>query len=239
LENKISPFKDDIQDIINSFRIEFRSWRQEFYDDPEFNDECLEKIFSIYLGGMSLGTKEFNALSIKLTPLVSKVLDSNEGMNSLINEAKKLELSEKFQRYCHYYQMLWESDYKLFRRNLLAMKRLREGRKIGITETFAITIDESEIESPSSLEEVIPARLKKGDYVHLRNSIAHANYKFIKKEGKMEFWDVNQKTQKYSWGPKKYSFEEFSKSLIEINLFCEAFILVSLLLMTLQALKKP
>jgi len=239
LENKTSPFKDDIQYIITSFKTEFRSWRHEFYDDPKFNDECLEKIFTIYLGGMSQGTREFNALSTKLTPLVSKVLDSSEGMNSLINDVKKLDLSEKFERYCHYYQMLWESDYKLFRRNLLAMKRLREGRKVGVTETFAITRGENEIESTTSLEEVIPERLKSVDYWHIRNAIAHSNCKFIKEEGKMKFWDVNPKTQKYSWGPKKYSFEEFSKCLIEINLFCETFVLVTFLLMTLDALKKP
>jgi hypothetical protein len=239
LEKKMSPFLDDIQDIVNSIRIEFRSYRQEFYNDPQFNDDCFETIFSIIVGGMSVGREEFQGLTFRLAPLIDRIFETSKGMNILLKDAKNLELNEKFQRYCHYYQMMWESDYKFFRRNLLAMKRLRAGKKIAITETLAIASDEKAIESDASLEEVIPKRLKTGDHTHLRNSIAHCNFKFIKQDEKMEFWDINPKTQKYSWEPKKYSLEEFSMRLIEIDLFCEAFVFSVLLLMALSDLNKP
>ena len=159
-------------------------------------------------------------------------------MDNLLKDVKNLELNETFHRYCHYYQMLWEGDYKFVKKNLLAMKSLREGENIAITETLAVTVDNKKVESTTSLEEVIPTRLKTGEHLHLRNSIAHYNFKFISAEEKMEFWDLDPRTQKYSWELKKYTLEEFSKPLIEINLFCEAFGLIVLLLMALSDLSK-
>ena len=90
--------------------------------------------------------------------------------------------------------MLWEGDYTLVKQNLLAMKRLREGKNVEITPTLGLSIDKK-IESKASLSEVIPERLKKSSYRHLRNAIAHAHSRFLEKEEKMEFWDIDQRTQ--------------------------------------------
>jgi hypothetical protein len=235
LDNKDSPFIKDLQDIVNSFKIEFKFYRQEHYNDPKFNNGCFETIFHTMVGGMSTGPEKFRELTTKLVPVMRRIIENNRGMDTLLIDTQNLKPNEEFHRYCHYYQMLWEGDYKLVRKNLLAMKRLREGKNIAITETLALAIGKK-IESTTSLAEVTPERLKTGDHVHLRNAIAHFHFRFIGEEGKMEFWDIDPRTQKYSWGPKKYTLEEFSKPLLEINLFCEAFGLLVLLLMALTDL---
>ncbi len=55
---------------------------------------------------------------------------------------------------------------------------------------------------------------------------------------KMEFWDSYSSTQKCNWEPKRLIFEEFAVPLIEVNLFCEAFGLQTLLLMALEDISK-
>lgn len=237
-DEKFSPFLMDIDDILKSFRIEFRSYRREYYNNPEFNADCFETVFKNIISGMSSGQKSFQDLTTKLIPLMSQIIENNRAMDNLMTDAASLDLDKKFYRCCHYYQNLWEGDYKFVRRNLLAMKRLKEGKAITITETLALLIDGTKIEPKASLEEVTPESLSIGDHEHLRNAVAHSNYKFIQEEGKMQFWDIEPRTQHYSWGPKKYTFEEFTKSLIEVNLFCEAFGLQIILLMAFEDIAK-
>jgi hypothetical protein len=239
LENRQSPFLADIQDIINAFRAEYRLYKADFFDDPEYNDECTKIVFDIVVKGMKNGHKEFRELTTKLVPLDERVIENSNSIDYLFDNIQKLGSEEKFRRYCQYYQMQWEGDYKYVKKSLLAMNSLNFNQKVEITKTLAITINNKKIESTITFDQVIPSRLQSSEHVHLRNSIAHYNTKFLKKEYKMEFWDIDTRTQNYSWGPKKYSLEEFSKPLIEIYLFCQAFSLSVMLLMALSDLNKP
>jgi hypothetical protein len=239
MENKDSPFLQDMTDIVNAFKIEFRFHRREFFDDPEFKSDCFEIIFGIIVSGMSTGHQKFRELTTKLVPLTKRLLENKKGTDSLVTDTQNLELTEAFHRFCNYYQMLWEGDYKLVRKNLLAMKRLREGKNVEITETLSIATDENTVETANALKEVTPERLKNEEYEHIRNAIAHYNFNFKTEEGKMEFWDINPRTQQYSWKPKKYNIEEFSRFIMEITLYCEAFSFAVLLIMVLTDLNKP
>lgn len=234
LKNRDSPFNQDLQDIIRSFRTEFRLYQREIYNNPEFNADCFETIFRTIIAGMSSGQAKFYNLTTKLIPLIGRIIENNKRMNDLMTDVVTLSYEAKYNRFCHYYQNLWEGDYKYVRRTLLAMKRLKEGKSITITETLALLSDETNIEPKASLQEVTPERLRIGEHEHLRHAIAHSNYKFIKEEEKMEFWDVNTRTQKYSWGPKKFTLRDFSVPLIEVDLFCEVYGLHVLLLLALE-----
>ena len=54
----------------------------------------------------------------------------------------------------------------------------------------------------------------------------------------MQFWDINPQTKVYSLRPQKYTFIEFQKPLIEVNLFCEIFGFIILTLVAVEDLSK-
>jgi hypothetical protein len=239
LENPESSFAIDIQDIINAFRSEFRLYKGDFFDDPQYNDECTEKVLNIVVKAMNVDRKQFRELTTKLKSLNERVTENGKSIDYLTANIQNLGLEEKFRRYCQFYQLQWEGDYKFIKKSLLAMNSLDINQKIEVTKTLAITMSNKNIESTVAFDKVLPLRLQASEHVHLRNSIAHYNNRFLKEEEKMEFWDIETRSQNYSWGPKKYSFEEFLKPLFEVYLFCQAFSLTVMLLMALSDLNKP
>jgi len=112
--------------------------------------------------------------------------------------------------------------FKNVKKNLLAMKRLNEGKDVDVTETLGLLTDE-DIEKENNLKEILPEKLKIGNHSNLRNSIAHANFRYINDENKMEFWDVYPFSQKYSMEPIRLTFKEFTNSLLEVKFFCDIF----------------
>ena len=94
-------------------------------------------------------------------------------------------------------------------------------------------VTEEEIETEKNLKEILPERLKRSNHRNLRNSIAHTNFLYVDNE-KMEFWDIYPKTQKYSLEPTKLTCVEFSKSLVEVNFFCEIFGFIIFVLIALE-----
>ena len=117
------------------------------------------------------------------------------------------------------------------------MKLLKQGKDVTVTETLGLLTDE-EIEKERNFREILPEGLKSGNHRNLRNAIAHTNFRYIDNEQKVEFWDINPNTQMYSLNPMKLTYAEFSKSLVEVNLFCEIFGLVSLVLIALEDVVK-
>lgn len=237
LENPDSPLLDDFKDIINTFRSEFGQYSVGPIDDPKYNRECFDICMKTIFKGVKNGNEKLKNLITKLGPLFERIIENNESMDSMIDGIKELELYERFHRHCRFYQMLWEGDYRFVRKTLLAIDRLNNNQELEISETLTIMAQGVKIESASAFDEVIPERLKGREHRHLRNAIAHYSLRFLKEEGKMEFWDIEPNTQRYSWGPKKYSLKEFQNYLAEVDIFWEASGFALMLLMVTSDLR--
>jgi len=234
---KLPNTKKDFEDIINALKNEIGRYRQEYYEDSKFKKDCFETVWRIVLTGMSTGSEQFNKLTGKLIPLIGRIIQTNKTLEDIVNVAEKLKQKPKFYMICFYYLILMEGTFKNVLKNLIAMKRLSEGKNVKVTETLGLRIEE-EIEKESNLKEILPERLKKGNHRNLRNSIAHGNFRYLDEENKMEFWDINPFTQEYSLAPIKLTYGEFSKPLVEVNFFCEIFGYIILVLIALEGIAK-
>ena len=130
-----------------------------------------------------------------------------------------------------------EGSFKNVLKNLSAMKGIAERKDVLITKTLGIKI-EGQTEKKKTSPSILPEKLKQGIHNNLRNSIAHGNFRYYDKEGKIEFWDIFPETNKFSLKPIKLTFDEFSFHLIEINLFCEIFGLIILVLLAVDDINK-
>ena len=232
LNTKLPDPEKDFVDIVNSLKIEFRNYKKEHYKDSSFRESCFDAIWRIVLLGISEGQQLFIELSKELFPLLDKLRQTSELLEDIVNVAEKLEPKPKFYMVCFYYLMLMEGNFKNVKKNLFAMEQMSEGKKVTITETLGLRTDK-DIEEEKNLKRILPKRLKTGIHDNLRNAIAHANFRYIDEENKMEFWDIYPRTQTYSLEPIKLTYGEFSKSLLEVNFFCEIFGFFILLLIVL------
>ncbi len=237
INTKLPDPKKDLEDIVNSLRNEIRGYKQEYYNDSRFKESCFDIIWKTVRLGIASGEERFERLTKDLVPLTSKIIQTNKLLEDIVNVTENLNQEAKFYMICFYYLMLMEGNFKSVMKNLLAMKRLNEGKNVTVTETLGL-VTEEEIEKENNLKEILPERLKIRNYRNLRNSIAHANFRYITNENKMEFWDIYPKTQKYSLEPIKLTYEQFSKSILEVNLFCEIFMFINLVFMALEDVTK-
>ena len=237
LKTRLPNTKKDLVEVVNSLKNEIRGYRQEYYKDPSFRESCYETIWKNVLRGMSAGQAPFRELTKELVPLIEKILQNNKLLEDIVKVAERLDQKPKFYMICFYYLILMEGSFKNVMKNLLAMKRLKEGKGVTVTETLGL-ITEEEIEKERNLKEILPERLKSGNHRNLRNSIAHANFRYVDEENKMEFWDIYPETQKYSLIPRKLTYKEFSKPPLEVNFFCEIFGFVILVLIALEDIAK-
>lgn len=237
IKTKLPDPKKDLEDIVNSLKNEIRGYRQEYYKDSSFRESCFDTIWKNVLLGMSAGQARFRELTRKLIPLMNKIIQTNKLLEDVVIVAEKLDQKPKFYMICFYYLILMEGSFKNVMKNLLAMKRLIGGKNVTVTETLGL-ITEEEIEKEWNLKEILPERLKNSNHRNLRNSIAHANFRYVDNENKMKFWDINPKTQKYSLTPIKLTYNEFSKPLLEVNFFCVIFGFIILVLIALEDIAK-
>lgn len=237
INTKLPDPKKDLDDIVNSLRNEIRGYRREYYHDSRFRKSCFDIIWKTVLLGIATSEERFEGLTKELVPLMSKIIQTNKLLEDIVKATQNLDQEAKFYMICFYYLMLMEGSFKNVMKNLLAMKRLTEGKNVTVTETLGL-VTEEEIEKEQNLKEILPERLKRGNHRNLRNSIAHANFRYNNNENKMEFWDIYPKTQQYSLEPIKLTYEEFSKSLVEVNLFCEIFGFINLVFMALEDVTK-
>jgi hypothetical protein len=222
LKTKLPDTEKDLDDVINSLKMEVRGYKKEYYKDSTFRESCFVSIWNTVLSGMSAGKMKFRKQTKELIPLMEKIIQTNLILEDIVNVAEKLEQKPKFYMVCFYYLILMESNYKNVKRNLYAMKQLKAGKIVTVTETLGLKTDK-EIENEKSLKSILPDHLNRDIYKNLRNAIAHVNFQYDDEENKMEFWDINPRTQKYSLKPRKLTFNEFSKLLLEVNFFCEIF----------------
>ncbi|WGM90177.1 MAG: hypothetical protein NUK63_03415 [Candidatus Bathyarchaeum tardum] len=235
IKNKLPDPTKDLDDIMTSLRNDIRVYMQEYFNDSNFKEDCFNVIWNFIRLGLSTGRTRFRNLTGELIPLVSKTIQTDKLLEDITKVAQKLDQKPKFYLICFYYLMLMEGNFKNVTKNLLAMKRLREGKDVSVTETLGLVTSEK-IEEDKNLKEILPERLKNGKHQNLRNSIAHANFRYIDTENKMEFWDVYPRDQKFSMNPTKLTLAEFSKSLMEVYIFCEVFGFIMLTILAINDL---
>lgn len=232
IENKL-PSAQDLSDIINTMRTEIRVYRKEHYEDSEFKENCFQVIWGIVTKSMISDIAKFNILTGELIPVIERIIQTNQVLEDIVKVAEKLEKKPKFFMICFYFLILMEGSFKNVLKNLLAMYGVTERRDVSVTETLEIVV-EGKNEKKRALQNILPYIIRQGIHSNLRNSIAHGNFRYYDKEDKIEFWDILPQTHKYTLKPIKLTYEEFSKFLIEVNLFCEIFGLIIMALIAVD-----
>lgn len=230
-KNRMQDFTRDSRDIIDSLREEVRNYHQEHFPNSAFKEACFNAVWGNTLFGMQNGMTAFNKLTLQLAPTIKEIIESDKALEEIANVAKGLEPKARYYMICFYYLILWEGTFKNVRKNLFAMNLIGQGKSVEIDDTLDLLFDKTNRES---LKGVLPECLQNGNHDNYRNAIAHAHFRYIDKENKMEFWDIDQRAHEFSLLPKKVTFEEFSNVLLEINIFCEVFGLVTLALVALD-----
>ena len=236
LKNRL-PTAQDLFDLLDTLKIEIRSYKEEYYQDSEFKESCFLFIWEIITSGIATDEVKFNKLTGELIPVIGRIIQTNQVLEDIVKVAEKLEKKPKYFMLCFYFLILMEGIFKNVLKNLLAMKGVAEGKDVSITETLGVQIEES-IEKDKDFRNILPDRFKHGIHNNLRNSIAHGNFRYHEKEDKIEFWDLLPNTYKYTLKPTKSTYEEFSKHLIEVNLFCEIFGFIILSLVAIDDIRK-
>jgi len=236
LKTRMPDIQKDFNDVIFSMQMEVRDYRRGAYNYPNAKEACFNSILNLIIGGMTVGSSKFNILTKALAPIAQGSVETIRILNDIVGVAEKLEDKPKFLMICFYYLLLWEGSYKNICKQLLAMKRLKEGKNVRITETRKV-LSEEKTEEKKNLESVLPNHLKNGHHRNLRNAIAHAHFRYLPEKNEMLFWDVRPNGQ-YSFRPKSFSYQEFSKYLLDVNVFCEVFAFVVLLLVAIQDIAK-
>ncbi len=229
LENTL-PTEQDLFDLLDTLKIEVRTYRQEYCQDSDFKESCYQFIWETIIGALTSDVKKFNKLTGELIPIISRIIQTNMVLEDIVKVAEKLEMKPKYYMICFYFLILMEGSFKNVLKNLRAMKGISSGKDVSITETLGVQFEKT-IEGENDFKNALPNRLKNGIHNNLRNSIAHGNFQYSDEENKIEFWDLLPRTHQYTLKPTKLTFEEFSRYIVEINLFCEifGFIILSLL----------
>jgi hypothetical protein len=235
LKSRMPDFRKDWEYIRSSMRIEIRHYRREYYNYPELKEACFDSILKLLIGAMTAGPDKFRRLTKELIPVVNEILETNRLLDDIAGVAEKLEDRPKFYMLCFYYLILWEGNFRNTRKQLLAMKRLKEGKHVTITETRNVATEEK-LEEEKNLRSICPDHLQK-EHKNLRNAIAHAHFRYSQEKNEMEFWDIRPKGE-YSMKPTGFSYQGFSKYLLDINIFCELSGLLVLLLIALEDIAK-
>jgi hypothetical protein len=234
LENKL-PTEQDLADTVSTLRTEMRTYREEYYQDPKFRDDCFLYIWGIVWRAISSNASELNKLTGKLIPVVERMVQTNQVLNDIAEVAEKLEPKPKFYMLCFYFLILIEGSFENVETNLLAMKRLIDRKNVSITETLDLEIDEK---TRKAFQATLPNKLNQRFHNHLRNSIAHSNFRYCDKENRIEFWDISPITHEFTLKPVKLTYEEFSKYPLEVYLFCEIFDFIILALIAVEDIAK-
>jgi hypothetical protein len=238
IETKLPDPQKDRDDILNSLKNEIRTYRNIFYKDSSFRENCFKNILSTILRAIIIDPIKFTRITKKLHPLIGTIVQTNIVLGEIVKIANELEQKPRFFMICFYYLILLEGSFKNVKLNLSAMERLtKEGKEIEVTETGGVRFGEK-IEDRKNVKYVLPECLEKGIHSHLRNAIAHARFRYIDKENKMKFWDVHPQNHIFTMDPIKLNYKEFSKYLLQVNLFCEIFGFINLTLIALEDISK-
>jgi hypothetical protein len=232
IKNKMRA-EQDLSDIIDTMKIEIRGYRKQNYADSDFKEDCFQVVWQIVTKAMIEDIAKFNLLTKELIPIIARIIQTNQVLEDIVTVAEKLEKKPRFFMVCFYFLILMEGNFKNVLKNLLAMYGVAERQNVSVTETLEIAI-KGENERKRTLKNILPNILSKGIHGNLRNSIAHGNFRYFDKEDKIEFWDISPNTHKYTLKPTKLTYDEFSKFLIEVNLFCEIFGLIITLLIAVD-----
>ena len=231
------PVKQDISDIVNTLKTEIRLYKKEYYGDSEFKETCFYFIWEMITKAIRSDSEKLYKLTGELIPVMDRIIQTNQVLEDIVKVAEKLDQKPKFYMICFYFLILMEGSFKNVLRNLLAMKGIIEGKDVSVTETLGLRFDET-IEKEREFQNTLPDKFRQGVHNNLRNSIAHGNFRYYDKEDTIEFWDIWPNTREYSLKPTKLRYDEFSKSLLEVNLFCEIFGFVNLALLAIHDINK-
>ncbi|OGD45860.1 hypothetical protein A3K70_00180 [Candidatus Bathyarchaeota archaeon RBG_16_48_13] len=211
IQTGLPNLEKDLGDIFGAFKNEIGSYKNEYYDNSDFKKQSFEIIFNIVLGGILSDATGFRKATEQHVSTIQKIIETNKLLEDIIEAVKSLEGRPRFFLLFFYYLIIWEGTYKSVRANLLSFKNLRKNSK----------------------QKDLPDILERGIHRNLRNSIAHTNFKYYDKEKKMEFWDRDSKGE-FTLNPIRMNYEEFSRYLLEVNLFCEIFGFTNLLMIGAQ-----
>jgi ribosomal protein S17 len=204
-------FKLDYGDMVKAFEIEFLSRTD--YGVREIRKNCLQSIQMIFERAISKGKLAKKAFE-ELRPFAERGIDVSKTITEVVNVFDVLDESSIEARI---YGALFvfilnvEGQYLPIMRILCALKLVGED----VTPNFE-QIEQMKIRDIKKTLGSLGTPLfevYERDGKHLRNSIAHAHFKYT--NGTIACWDVDQKSQRVNWN-RKFTFESLSAIMGDI-----------------------
>lgn len=228
-------FFSNLADALSTLRNEIACYKREYYDNPSFKQKSFDLMLDTVLSCMrAAGRKKFHKLTTDLIPIAIRNLEASKMLLDIADFTKDLKGKQRFYMLAFCYQISFEAYFKDVLKTLLAMKRLTEGKSVNVSGVLEIMSDEK-IEL--FYDDVAPDDFKKDIHRNLRNSIAHANFIYLEKEGRMQFWDINPKKNEISMKPIKLNYKEFSRYEAQILIFSEIYGFITLLLIAFDNIR--
>jgi hypothetical protein len=199
--------KMDVYDILNSLKTEIN-----------------------FIQGMDVGRDDFLILIKNMSYLFYQIAETNGLLKEVVDVANTLDGKLKFYQFCFAYLILWEGPYTNVETALAALKQLSKGKSSQeIDNNKQLNGKEKKI----ILQEILPNCLKNGNHNNIRNAVAHCHFKYIDSQNQIEFWDVG-KDGKYTLPATRLDFNDFSRKILEVKIFCEVFAITFLTLVAIE-----
>jgi hypothetical protein len=124
LGNKL-PTEQDLFDLLDTLKIEIRTYRQEYYQDSDFKGECYQFIWDTITGALTNDIKKFNKLTGELVPVIDRIIQTNMVSEDIVKVAEKLEKKPKYYMICFYFLILMEGSFNNVLKSALAVDDIR------------------------------------------------------------------------------------------------------------------
>lgn len=235
LSSRMPDLWQNLKDTIQALRLEMASYKREYYDNPTFKRKCFDLILYLIWNGMAAGSEKFHKLTKDLIPLMQRNIETSKKIEEIVSFVQNLKGKQRFYMLCFCYLVVYEGNFKSILKTLLALKRLVEGKNVNISRFLKVMTDEK---LERSMDEVTPDDLKRGIHRHLRNAVAHVYFTYLEDEDKMQFWDIFPNKDKHSMKPVELDYREFSRYLVEVNIFCEIYGFLVLLFIAFEDIAK-
>jgi len=213
----LSTGKPPADVLRENFRKTYRSFQAKFVQKDSFRKSIFSQIDDTLMSAISAQRGRIKQKFKELAKLFVKMREASENIGviaSVFLRSKSLTKKEKYYGACVVYLMIVEGLFDKMIRVLYVLRHAANGIDVSLKDVYS--------KSPWELRRYLRRTLGGSDILfggwenrHLRNAIAHSNFKYDEKTKKMNFQDVNP-TGRVTYN-KSLSFDQFSKYYQKID----------------------
>lgn len=209
----------DVRDLLSTFENEYLN-RTDF-GNRDLRRRCLKTIQGIFEWAIRRGPTLKQTFG-ELVPIAERGIDASKPINEVVNVFRKLD--EKFieaRIYGSLFVFMLHVDGQYFPivRTLCAMKLAGNGKQPKLKQIEKMTLEKMKQILGGVCKPLFEVYDSTGR--HLRNSIAHANFRY--ESGKLSCWDIDPRSKKVIWR-RAFTFDELSAIMGDIYSVTHAYL---------------